>query len=247
MDLQDVMSVASKEFETYRSKKSVIGYTLGLPLLMSIAFSLLVQSQIVPTAQAGLNASQLDLGMLSLTYLFVVFGAILPTSIAAYSIVGEKVEKSLEPMLATPLTESEILLGKTVAALVPSILATWLGATIFMSVTDSMLRGVIGYNYFPNLAAGVELFLLLPLAELLGVEVAVIASSRIGDVRGAQQLGGLIWLPFMTVFVMGVEGTFDFSAGNFVIVSVTLAFVELGLFFLSTSTFNRERILTRWK
>jgi len=248
MNLQNVFSVASKDFETYKRKKSIVGYTLGLPLIMATAFSFIVQSQIATTAQGGVNPpGQLNLGMLSLTYLFVVFGAILPTSIAAYSIVGEKVEKSLEPMLATPLTESEILLGKTVAALVPSILTTWLGASIFMAASDSVLLGPIGYYYFPNWTAGIVLFLLLPLAELLGVEVAVIASSRIGDVRGANQLGGLIWLPFMTVFIAGVEGAFDFTAENFVIFAGILAAIEVGLFFVSTSTFNREQILTRWK
>lgn len=247
MDLQNVLSVASKDFETFKRKKSIVGYTLGLPLIMATAFSLLVQRQIVQLVQGGANPGQLNLGMLSLTYLFVVFGAILPTSIAAYSIVGEKIEKSLEPMLATPLTEGEILLGKTVAAVIPSVLATWLGASIFMAAADSVLRGPIGYYYFPNWPAGVELFLLLPLAELMGVQVAVIASSRISDVRGANQLSGLIWLPFMTVFIAGVEGAFEFSAENFIVLSGILAAVEVGLFFLSTSRFNREQVLTRWK
>ena len=247
MELQNVFSIASKDFETFKRKKSIIGYTVGIPLIMATAFSSIVQSQIAPMAQGGANSGQLDLGMLSLTYLFVVFGAILPTSIAAYSIVGEKVEKSLEPMLATPLTESEILLGKTVAALVPSVLATWLGASIFMTVTDSVLRGPIGYNYFPNWTASVELLLLLPLAELMGVEVAVIASSRISDVRGANQLSGLIWLPFMTIFIAGAERALEFTAINFVVISGVLAVIEVGLFLLSTSRFNREEILTRWK
>jgi len=247
MDLQNVLSVASKDFESYRRKKSIIAYTLGLPLVLSVVFSLVVQRDIAPSVQSGAGIDSLNLGLESLTYFFVVFAAVLPTSIAAYSIVGEKVEKSLEPMLATPLSDNEILLGKTIASLVPPVLTTWLGASIFMVASDYLLRGVISYYYFPNLNAGLMLFVLAPLAALFGVEVAVIASSRISDVRGANQLGGLVWIPFMVIFILAVEGNFQFSVVNLSLTSGTLGAIELILYFVTTSTFRRERILTRWK
>jgi ABC-2 type transport system permease protein len=247
MDLQNAMAVASKDFETYKRKKSVMAYTVGLPLLLSAAFTLVVQNQIAPTLQNGINPDSLNLGLESLIYFFVIFAAVLPTSIAAYSIVGEKVEKSLEPMLATPLTDGEILLGKTISSLVPPILATWLGASIFMAASDYILHDVISYYYFPNLNADVMLFVLAPLAALFGVEVAVIASSRISDVRGANQLGGLVWIPFMVIFIYAVEGNIKFSIDNLLIISGILAVIELALFSFTTSTFKREQILTKWK
>src|SRR5689334_12232902 len=107
-----------------RRKKSIIFYIVGLPLLLSVAFSFLVKNDV-----AGGNISNGSLGLESLTYIFVIFAAVLPTSIAAYSIVGEKVEKSLEPLLATPTTDSEILLGKGIGAFLPPILTTWAGAS----------------------------------------------------------------------------------------------------------------------
>jgi ABC-2 type transport system permease protein len=247
MDLQNVMAVASKDFEAYKRKKSVMAYTVGLPLVLSVAFTLVVQNQIAPNIQNGVNPDSLNLGLESLIYFFVIFAAVLPTSIAAYSIVGEKVEKSLEPMLATPLTDGEILLGKTISSLVPPILATWLGASIFMAASDYLLLNSISYYYFPNLNASVMLFILAPLAALFGVEVAVIASSRISDVRGANQLGGLVWIPFMVIFIYAVRGNFQFSVGNLLIISGILAVLELALFSFTTSTFKREQILTKWK
>lgn len=247
MDLQNVMSVASKDFESYKRKRSVIAYTFGLPLVLSVAFTLVVQNDIVPSLQSGTSIDSLSLGLEGLIYFFVIFAAVLPTSIAAYSIVGEKVEKSLEPMLATPLSDNEILLGKTIASLVPPVLTTWLGASIFMAASDYLLRSTISYYYFPNWNAGLMLFVLAPLAALFGVEIAVIASSRIGDVRGANQLGGLVWIPFMTIFIYAAEGNFQFSVSNLLIISGILAFLELALFFIATSTFRREQILTKWK
>ena len=247
MDLQNVMSVASKDFESYKRKRSVIAYTLGLPLVLSVAFTLVVQADILPSIQNGTSTSSLGLGLEGLVYFFVIFAAVLPTSMAAYSIVGEKVEKSLEPMLATPLSDREILLGKTIASLVPPILTTWLGGTIFMAASDYLLYGSISYYYFPNSNAGLMLFVLAPLAALFGVEIAVIASSRISDVRGANQLGGLVWIPFMAIFIYAAEGDFQLSVGNLLSVSGTLVVLELALFFIAASTFRREQILTKWK
>lgn len=62
--------------------------------------------------------------------------AILPTAIDSYSMVGEKVEKSLEPLLATPTTDSELLLGKSIAVFLPPLIATYIGALIFMVLMD---------------------------------------------------------------------------------------------------------------
>jgi ABC-2 type transport system permease protein len=234
--------IAKNEFRIIRRKKSILAYVVGLPILLSLAFSLLVQSDV-----AGGGISSASLGLESLTYIFVIFAAVLPTSIAAYSIVGEKVEKSLEPLLATPTTDTELLLGKAVGAFLPPILTTWAGASIFMAISDYLTFDTFSYYYFPNWLSGITLFLLAPLASILGIEVAVILSARVSDVRGANQLAGLMWIPFMVVFIGGIQGTIPFTVPNLLIVSGIVLFADIVLFFLSKATFNREEILTKWK
>ena len=91
------------------------------------------------------------------------------------------------------------------------------------------------------------LFLLAPLAATLGIEVAVIASSRVSDVRGANQIAGLMYIPFIAVFVSGVTGIITFDISNLLVISFILVIADVVLFFLSTSIFNREEILTKWK
>jgi len=153
----------------------------------------------------------------------------------------------LEPLLATPMTDGEILLGKSIAAFVPPILATWGGASIFMAVTDYSTHDLFSYFYFPNWSSGVMLLLLAPLAAIFSIEVAVIASSRVSDARGANQIGGLLFLPFMAVFFFEVTGDITFSTSNLLVISGIVLIVDAALFFLSTSTFRREEILTKWK
>ena len=94
--------IARKELKVISRKKSIIAYTVGLPLLIAIAFSLEFKS-----LTANGIPGTLSLGAESVSYIFVVITTVLPSTIAAYSIVGEKVEKTLEPLLATPGTDSE--------------------------------------------------------------------------------------------------------------------------------------------
>lgn len=235
--------IARKELKVISRKKSIIFYTVGLPLLVAISFSIVIQGQI-----ANGIPDSLSLGAQSIIYIFVVLATVLPSTIAAYSIVGEKVEKTLEPLLATPTTDGEILLGKSIAAFLPPILSAWMGASIFMATADYLLKNAgLGYYYFPNWNAVVMLFLLAPLAGILSIEVAVMASSRVSDVRGANQIAGLIFIPFVVVFFAGAEGIFAFNIVNLLIFSGVVAIVDVILFFLSKATFKREEILTKWK
>ncbi len=180
MNLETSLTIAAKELKVVSRKKSIIYYTVGFPFLLTVGFLLVVKSEVVPAAGIPSNYA---LGLDSLTYFFVVLAAIVPSSIAAYSIIGEKIEKSLEPLLATPATDGEILLGKSIASFVPTILSIWVAASIFMAVTDYMTHRLLSFYYFPNWTAGVMLFLLAPLGAIMSIELAVIASSRVSDVR----------------------------------------------------------------
>ena len=235
--------IARKELKVISRKRSIIFYNVGLPLLIAIVFSIVVKNQIA----SGIP-NTISLGAESIIYIFVVLATVLPSTIAAYSIVGEKVEKTLEPLLATPTTDSEILLGKSIASFIPPILSTWAGASIFMGLADYILyNGGLGYYYFPNWNAAVMLLILAPLAAVLSIEIAVIASSRVSDVRGANQIAGLMFIPFVAVFFAGAEGLFAFSVDNLLIFSGIVMIADVILYFLSRATFRREEILTKWK
>src|SRR5436853_7558910 len=115
----------------------------------------------------------------------MILAVFIPTASDAYTIIGEKVEKCLEPLLATPTTDGEILLGKGIAAFLPPIAAILGGSAVFMVLVDLATRGTLGYAFFPNWNAGIVLFLMVPLAAIMSVEWNVIISSRVSDVRVA--------------------------------------------------------------
>lgn len=255
MRLSKSWTVAGKDIKIFKKKKSIIYSVILFPLLVSIGVPLVVfyaGTRHGGTSMAAVTAATRWAALLpgllnTFSFLFIIGAATLPTAIASYSLVGEKVEKSLEPLLATPTTDGEILLGKSLAAFLVPIAAIYGGAAIFMALMDRFTFSTLGYLYFPNWSIGIILLLVAPLASILSVEVNVIVSARVGDIRAAQQLGGLMVLPFAGIYVAGEIGLVSLQPDNLLIISAILVALDLVLFFVSTAAFRREEILTKWK
>ncbi len=92
------------------------------------------------------------------------------------------------------------------------------------------------------------LLLLIPLALLMSVQVNVIISSRVTDVRAGQQLGALAVIPFAGLYVSGELNLINLGdTSNLLIIVAALLVVDVLLFFVSRATFRREEILTKWR
>jgi ABC-2 type transport system permease protein len=240
--------IAGKELSIFRKKKSIFYSVIIFPLFASIVLPYLIHFILI---QSGEITPDILAGLLTIinafAFFFIIGAATLPTAIASYSIVGEKQEQSLEPLLATPATDGEILLGKSIGALLPPLVAIWVGAVVFMGLMDYYLFGLLGYLYFPNAVMGVIMLLLVPLSAITAVEMSVIVSARVNDVRTAQQLGSLIVIPFALIYVLGEINAFPLTVPYLLILAVVLMVVDVGLYYLAVATFQREEILTRWK
>jgi ABC-type Na+ efflux pump permease subunit len=193
------------------------------------------------------GAAILPTFMNAFSFLYVIGAALLPVGIASYSLIGEKVQKSLEPLLATPTTDAEILAGKSIAAFLPAIGSNYIGALIFTVLVDLFTYSTLKYLYFPNLDIAIILFLLAPLACILGVGYNILVSSRVNDVRTAQQLGTLILLPFSAVYVLSELRILILTTNNMLIMAAVLVVLDVIVFYLVKATFQREEILTKWK
>jgi ABC-2 type transport system permease protein len=178
--------------------------------------------------------------------IFLIVPATLPTIIATYSIVGEKNNRSLEPLLATPTTDGEILAGKIFSAFIPSMGSTFLAFSIGVVLLDIVLIPKIGYPQLPNLTWILSMFLLAPTACLMSILACVLVSSKVSDVRAAQQLGGFIVMP-VVVLMLGVLSGFIFLSPIMIFLfSGVYGSIDLGLFYFAKAIFNRETILTQW-
>ncbi len=182
-----------------------------------------------------------------LMLMFMVLPAVLPTIIASYTLVGEKVNKSLEPLLATPTTDLELLGGKSLSIFLPTMLAAWLSFVPFVILVDLITGPVLGYFILPNTMWIIAIFIMSPLIALLSILANVIVSSRVSDVRSAQQLGSLVVLPVILFFVLILTQSSTTSVSLMVMFSVLMVAVDAVVLFLALRVFRREEILIRWK
>src|SRR5258708_19334593 len=130
--------------------------------------------------------------------MFLVLPIFLPILIAAQSIGGERERRTLEPLLATPASTLSLILGKSIAALVPALAITWLAAALFCAGIDA----VVGRMLLPDAAWLFWTLVLSPLLALFGNAMAVLVSSRVLDPRAAQNLAATPVLPLLPPLVL---------------------------------------------
>jgi len=244
MNLRHSWIIALKDIKIFIRKRTVLYTLVLLPLMLSVLFPLVIEYG--GRSSGGITGPEIPSLLHSFEWFFVIIPAIIPAPIASYSIVGEKLEKSLERLLATPTTDGEILLGKSIAVFIPALIATYAGASIFMALVDAVTYSKLGYFYYPNWDMGVIL-LLAPLALLLSIELNIITSSRVSDVRSASQLGGLMFLPFIGIYLASEIGVITLDTNTLLILGGVIAVLDVALFRISSSVFQREQILTKWK
>jgi ABC-2 type transport system permease protein len=179
--------------------------------------------------------------------LFMILPLAIPITIASYSIIGEKTTRTLEPLLATPITTGELLGGKAAAAVIPGVTATWLAYLLL--VVGVALLGV-GAGVMDRLLDPfwlIAVFIVGPLLALTGVSVAVMVSSRATDPRIAEQTSMLVFLPVLLVFFAQLAGLIFIDAQLVLLIAAALIAVDVALLTMAVRLFQRETILTRWK
>ncbi len=237
--------VATKDIKVFLRKRYTVYSLVVLPILIGIGLPFALHL-VISRQGAILKSGHLTDLMSAFAFFFAVGASLLPTLLASYSLVGEKVEKSLEPLLAAPITDSELLLGKGISAFIPSIGSLYIGSIFFMALSDFFTHSALGYYYFPNWTIGIVLLVLMPLLSILSVEWSVIVSARATDPRAAQLQGILIAVPLFVIYVATEVGAITLNTTTIWIITGAALIADIILFYLSKKTFQREEILTKW-
>jgi ABC-2 type transport system permease protein len=177
--------------------------------------------------------------------LFLLAPIVGAVSLAAYSVVGEKQGRTLEPLLTTPLTTTEILLGKVLASFVPALVIEAIGVTLYFALMAIFaLPGVAPAVLVPR--TFILLGVIGPLAALAALQATIAVSSRVNDPRSAQQIAVVLVLPLVAMLIGQIAGAFILTTGILLAIALFLAIVWVLLVLLSVALFDRETILTRW-
>jgi ABC-2 type transport system permease protein len=167
-------------------------------------------------------------------------------ALAAHSIVGEKQARTLEPLLATPISTIELLVAKVLGALLPTLAISLAGLVVyFAGIVTFADAGVV--RAMATARTALLVAVVGPASALVSLQAAIVISSRVNDARTAQQFGVLIIIPLAALLVAQFTGALWLSASALGLVGLGLLGLWVLLTFVSAALFEREAILTRWR
>jgi len=272
MTLGNAMLVFSKDWREIRRNWQVVGPLVVVPMLITVMLPLVII--LIPTMMtipgtslnipvtmfenlplevkleiAGMNISQQMVYVFAL-YFFAPFFLIIPimasSVLASDSFAGEKDRKTIEALLATPLTDGELLLGKILVSFIPSMLVTILAFTVYTVAVDVAAFALFGGRILlPNLLWFVLIFCVTPAVSLAGIGITVIVSVRVKGFREAQQLSALLVLPIMLLIFSELGGLIMFGPTMLALLIAGFVAMDLIVFRLGMSIFRREDILVK--
>ena len=239
LDRRRLAAVARMEMREYRRTPFIIGAMAVLPLIFMVNPVITIFA-IGATVKAATVTKAVGATFLVL----LVVPAVIPASIAAYSVVGERDQGTLEPLLTTPVRRGEILIGKAMVAAVPAVAIAY---TLFA-------LAVILAHFFaanPTVAATLTegphilaLALFAPLLAFWSIGVGTAISARSSDVRVAQQLGTLASLPPLAVTALVSFQVVPLGVWTAVGFGLGLLVIDIAMWRAVVATFDRERLIT---
>jgi ABC-type Na+ efflux pump permease subunit len=234
MSSRRVRAIFRKEVRDYRRRASIVVAMAIIPLIFLIQPLVLIFG--LPAAAAQhLAHEHLLLYMLGIP-------ALVPVMTAAYAVVGEREQTTLEPVLTTPVRREEFLLGKALASLVPSVAVAYLVFAIFIAcvmlfadpaVASALLQWpqILAQMFFTPLIAGWSIW--------LGIGI----SAKSTDIRVAQQLGILACLPTVAVTSLIAFDVIHLTPGLALGLAAALLVLDGLGWRIMSPMFNRERLV----
>jgi ABC-2 type transport system permease protein len=233
-----VKAISQKELRDFSRNRFVVLSMAVMPVIL-----LLIPTIELFTIPSTLSTHRLDTRIgLSLLYLLII-PAIVPSALAAYAVVGEREQGTLEPVLTTPLRSEEFLVGKGLAALVPTLLIAYTLFGVFLAAAAIFAKPVVASAIFGRSHLLVQI-LFTPLLAGWSIWVAMAISARSLDVRAAQQLGILASTPPLVIVALMTTNVITPTLGLALGLAAALLIVDaLGWRFVA-ALFDRERLVT---
>lgn len=190
-----------------------------------------------------------QLVVLMVVYYFAPMYLILPlmvsSVVAADSVAGEKERRTLEALLYTPTSDTELFIAKLLSAWLPAIAVAWGGFITYSIVVNIAAWPTFGYIFFPTPMWWLLALWVAPAIAGIGLGVTVLISARVNTFQEAYQLGGLVVLPVVALMIS--QGTGALYLGTFFVFLLGLFawIIDLGLLWFGSRALRRSNLLAR--
>jgi ABC-type transport system involved in multi-copper enzyme maturation permease subunit len=241
MNRARIGAVVRKELTDIRRSRFVVVTMAAVPLIyVSIpVFLLLTQNVSATPAQL----TQIAGGVL--TDLMLV-PLLIPVFIASSSVVGEREQGTLEPVLTTPVTREEILTGKALAAAIPAVGVAYLmmGAAFLIVQLFALPAAASAVWHAPALPVDI---VFVPLLAGWSIWVGVAISAKASDIRVATQLSAFGSLPAIAFIILADVKVISSTLLLVIVLGAALLVFDIGAYRVVSRLFDPERLVTGTK
>lgn len=177
--------------------------------------------------------------------LFLILPIMVANVIAADSFVGERERKTLEALLYTPVSDSDLYIAKLLSPWIAALAVTFIGFIMYAIVINVILYPALERVFFPNITWLIMVIWLAPAAAGLGLGAMVLVSSRVSTFQEAYQLGGMIVLPVIVLLISQLGGVLYLSPLTVIVLGFGVWLVDAGIFWYGIRIFERGELISR--
>ena len=197
---------------------------------------------------AGLSTEQTVIYAV-IVYFMAPFFLIIPVMVASITassaFVGEKERRTIEGLLYTPLTDRELVLGKVLGSVIPSVALGWVSFVIYSVLVNALAAPIFGGVFFPTWTWAVIILALVPLIAFLATCLIVAVSGRSTSMQEAQGSSVLVILPVLGLVISQATGLLLFDTTVALVASAALLVIDVVVYLAVVGRFRREGIVTR--
>ena len=272
MNMHKAWLVFKKDWLEIKRNGQVLVPIIIVPLIFSVAFPVIlifvssapiqnigsndISASLIPNLPAEIQAqlaqftpTQIMIYIMVL-YFFAPFFLIIPimasSVIGSDSFAGERERKTIEALLATPLSDSELLLGKILVSFIPAMIITFVSFGIYATVVDVVTYGMFnGMLLLPNVSFLIMVFGVAPTLALCSIGLTVIISAKVKGFKEAQQISVVLLLPVLGLVFAQISGVLVLGPLVLAALIGILAAVDIAVFYIGVGIFQREEILSK--
>jgi ABC-2 type transport system permease protein len=233
-----VGAVIRKEVAELRRNRFIVVTAAMLPVIFLIG-----PTAEILTLKASALSATLDKRVDYALFLPLMVSVLVPAVMSAYSVVGEREQGTLEPVLTMPVSRAELLIGKAAAIFLPAVALGYLIFGVFVAITQVAAASPVAtaVRHAPQLPAAL---IFIPLLAAWAIWAGLAISTRVSDTRVAQQLTVLGSLPPVALAALMQFQVISPTFGVAAALAAGLLAIDSGACLVVARLFDRERLIT---
>ncbi|MBN1487005.1 MAG: ABC transporter permease [Anaerolineae bacterium] len=270
MNLRAIRAIALRDLKIVTRNKGVMLPLILLPLILMVIMpgamgyflpmappgedfeDLALFLEMMPDEMAEQFAGYTETQVILVTMLvyffapmFLIVPLMVASTIAANSFAGEKERKTLEALIYTPTSDTELFMGKMLSAWLPAMGVALGGFVLYSVVVNLTAWPVMGEIFFPNVMWLILVLWVAPAAAGLGLGSMILVSSKANSFQDAYQIGAMVVLPVLLLIFGQIGGVIFLSPGFVFGVGLVLWLIDAAVLWFAIQTFQRNEIIAR--